>query len=95
MKDDLDLGTTAWEGNHRESPSSGSLVSDSHSGISAVLAKEKTMREIVELRDGLRALVGRVDEVTGECERLQSKNETLIAVVENMSRGRAVTGNSR
>lgn len=53
-------------------------------GIESALEKERIVKDILSLRDGLRGLILRVLEVEGENERLGRDNEMLGVYIDNL-----------
>ncbi|KAM0749024.1 hypothetical protein T439DRAFT_327516 [Meredithblackwellia eburnea MCA 4105] len=56
----------------------------------SVLKKEKVVREIVEMQDGLKALIERVEAVQTEGAKLRAGNETLQTYIDNLTRTNAL-----
>ena len=52
--------------------------------VESALEKERIIKDIVQLRDGLRGLLVRVTEVEGETERLAKDNEMLSVYIDNL-----------
>jgi hypothetical protein len=52
--------------------------------VQSTLAKEKALKEIVSLRDGLRGLLVRITEVEGETDKLKKDNEFLGTYIDNL-----------
>ncbi|KAL8287258.1 hypothetical protein RQP46_003710 [Phenoliferia psychrophenolica] len=55
-----------------------------------IVKKELIVKEIMELQDGLRALLQRVESVQGEGEKLKIGNETLQTYIDNLTRTNAL-----
>ncbi|WVQ79821.1 hypothetical protein IAT38_001921 [Cryptococcus sp. DSM 104549] len=58
--------------------------------VESALEKEKVIKDILTLRDGLRGLMVRISEVEGENDKLGKDNEMLSVYVENLTRNSAV-----
>lgn len=52
--------------------------------VQSALAKERTIKDIVQLRDGLRGLLVRITEVEGETDKLKKDNEFLGTYIDNL-----------
>lgn len=52
--------------------------------VESALEKEKIIKDIIQLRDGLRGLMVRVTEVEGENEKLAKDNEMLSLYIDNL-----------
>jgi hypothetical protein len=52
--------------------------------IESALEKEKVIKDILQLRDGLRGLMVRVGEVDGENDKLAKDNEMLSTYIDNL-----------
>jgi hypothetical protein len=52
--------------------------------VESALEKEKVIKDILQLRDGLRGLMVRVGEVEGENEKLAKDNEMLSTYIDNL-----------
>lgn len=52
--------------------------------VQSALAKEKTLKEIMSLRDGLRGLLVRITEVEGETDKFKKDNEFLGTYIDNL-----------
>ncbi len=52
--------------------------------VESALEKERIIKDIVSLRDGLRGLLVRVTEVEGETEKLGRDNEMLAVYIDNL-----------
>jgi hypothetical protein len=52
--------------------------------IETALQKEKIIKDILTLRDGLRGLMVRVTEVEGETEKLAKDNDMLSVYIDNL-----------
>jgi hypothetical protein len=52
--------------------------------IESTLEKERLIKDIVSLRDGLRGLMVKVTEVESENERLRKDNEMLGVYIDNL-----------
>jgi len=53
-------------------------------GVASAVEKERIIKDIVTLRDGLRGLMVRVTEVENENERLKKDNEMLGVYIDNL-----------
>ncbi|ORX35924.1 hypothetical protein BD324DRAFT_651836 [Kockovaella imperatae] len=64
--------------------------------VESALEKERIIKDIVQLRDGLRGLMVRVTEVEGDTEKLAKDNELLSVYIDNLTRNSVVAaGNKR
>ncbi|ODO08564.1 hypothetical protein L198_00294 [Cryptococcus wingfieldii CBS 7118] len=63
--------------------------------VESALEKEKILKDILTLRDGLRGLMVRVSEVEGENDKLAQENETLSLYVENLTRNSVVAAGNQ
>jgi hypothetical protein len=52
--------------------------------LESALQKEKVIKDILQLRDGLRGLMARVGEVEGENDKLAKDNEMLSTYIDNL-----------
>ena len=52
--------------------------------VESTIEKERIIRDIIQLRDGLRGLLVRVTEIEGETERLGRDNEMLSVYIDNL-----------
>lgn len=52
--------------------------------VESALEKEKIIKDIITLRDGLRGLLVRITEVEGDNDKLKRENEMLATYVENL-----------
>lgn len=52
--------------------------------VASALEKERTIKDIVALRDGLRGLLVRITEVDADNDKLKRENEMLATYVENL-----------
>jgi len=52
--------------------------------VESALEKEKVIKDILQLRDGLRGLIVRVGEVEGENDKLAKDNEMLSTYIDNL-----------
>lgn len=52
--------------------------------VESALEKEKVIKDIITLRDGLRSLLVRITEVEGDNDKLKRENEMLATYVENL-----------
>ncbi|KAH8918594.1 hypothetical protein BT69DRAFT_1338055 [Atractiella rhizophila] len=75
---DFDIGAVAWSSTKAE-------VSPAE-----VLEKEKIVKEILLMQEGLKALLERVDDVTTECAKLKGGNDVLRNYIDNLSRNSSV-----
>ncbi|EDR13807.1 uncharacterized protein LACBIDRAFT_292609 [Laccaria bicolor S238N-H82] len=74
--DDYSLGEPdAWGA---VSPQAGDIVRDA-------MMKEKVIKEILSCQDDLRVMLGRVDTVQKEVDKLVSENETLQMYIDNLT----------
>ena len=53
--------------------------------VETALAKERIIKDIISLRDGLRGLLVRVTEVQGETDKLDKENQMLGEYIDNLS----------
>ncbi|KAL7006234.1 hypothetical protein EMMF5_004120 [Cystobasidiomycetes sp. EMM_F5] len=63
-----------------------------HNDLESALEKEKTIKDIMSVQEGLKALLSRIEDVTEENQRLTDENATLQLYVENMTRNTAMLG---
>lgn len=59
-------------------------TADAETSLSTTLEKEQTIKDIVQLRDGLRGLLVRIAEVEGDNEKLKKDNEMLAVYIDNL-----------
>ncbi len=52
--------------------------------VETALEKERVIKDIVTLRDGLRGLLVRITEVEGDNDKLKRENEMLAIYMENL-----------
>ena len=52
--------------------------------VASALEKEKVIKDVLTLRDGLRGLMVRMTEVEGEIEQLGRDNEMLAVYIDNL-----------
>lgn len=52
--------------------------------VESTLEKERTIKTILELRDGLRGLLVRITEVEKETDKLRNDNEFLGTYIDNL-----------
>lgn len=52
--------------------------------VAAAIEKERIIKDILSLRDGLRGLMVRVTEVESENDRLKKDNEMLAVYIDNL-----------
>lgn len=52
--------------------------------VASAVEKEKTIQEIIRLRDGLRDIMVRVTDVEGENKKLAKENEMLSLYMDNL-----------
>lgn len=52
--------------------------------VESALEKEKVIKDIITLRDGLRGLLVRITEVEGDNDKLKTENEMLATYMENL-----------
>lgn len=52
--------------------------------VASALEKERLIKDVVQLRDGLRGLMVRVTEAEGENEKLRKDNEMLSVYIDNL-----------
>jgi hypothetical protein len=57
---------------------------DGEPSVASAVEKEKTINEIITLRDGLRGLMVRVTEVEAENKKLAKENEMLSLYMDNL-----------
>lgn len=67
-----------------DAPWGSAPVADSEPSVESALEKERIIKDILSLRDGLRGLLVRVTEVEGENERLGKDNEMLSVYIDNL-----------
>ncbi|KAI9636101.1 uncharacterized protein MKK02DRAFT_44802 [Dioszegia hungarica] len=63
--------------------------------VASALEKEKTIKDIMTLRDGLRGLLVRVTEVEADNDKLKRENEMLATYVENLTRNSVVAAGAK
>ncbi|WWC59718.1 uncharacterized protein I303_102280 [Kwoniella dejecticola CBS 10117] len=64
--------------------------------VESALEKEQVIKDILQLRDGLRGLLVRITEVEGHNEKLAKDNEMLSVYIDNLTRNSVVAaGNKR
>ncbi|OWZ34113.1 hypothetical protein C351_02266 [Cryptococcus neoformans c8] len=63
--------------------------------VESALEKEKVIKDILSLRDGLRGLMVRLSEVEEENDKLAKENETLSLYVENLTRNSVVAAGNK
>ncbi|KIR33020.1 hypothetical protein I352_04386 [Cryptococcus deuterogattii MMRL2647] len=63
--------------------------------VESALEKEKVIKDILSLRDGLRGLMVRLAEVEEENDKLAKENETLGVYVENLTRNSVVAAGNK
>ena len=56
----------------------------SEPSIAETLEKERVIKDIISLRDGLRSLLVRVHQTEGDNERLKKDNEMLSVYIDNL-----------
>lgn len=52
--------------------------------VESALEKERVIKDIVSLRDGLRGLLVRVTEVEGDTDKLERDNQMLSVYIDNL-----------
>ncbi|BEJ13372.1 hypothetical protein CspHIS471_0305460 [Cutaneotrichosporon sp. HIS471] len=72
-----------------------SSIPTSEPTVQSALAKEKALKEIVSLRDGLRGLLVRITEVEGETDKLKKDNELLGTYIDNLTRNTVVAAGQK
>ncbi|GMK56911.1 hypothetical protein CspeluHIS016_0307510 [Cutaneotrichosporon spelunceum] len=63
--------------------------------VQSAVAKDKALKEIVSLRDGLRGLLVRITEVEGETDKLKKDNEFLATYIDNLTRNTVVAAGQK
>jgi len=53
---------------------------------SSIVEKEAVIKEILNIQEGLRALLERVEEVDVECDKMKGSNEILQTYIDNLTR---------
>ena len=66
------------------SPWAPAAASNAEPTVASALEKERVIKDIIQLRDGLRGLLVRVTEVEVENERLAKDNEMLGVYIDNL-----------
>ena len=64
--------------------SSPAIPQQSEPTVASALEKEHVLKDIIQLRDGLRGLMVRITEVEGETEKLKKDNEMLGIYIDNL-----------
>ncbi|WWC86655.1 uncharacterized protein L201_001532 [Kwoniella dendrophila CBS 6074] len=78
-----------------ESWSSSAVEETPEPTVESALEKEKIIKDILTLRDGLRGLLVRVTEVEGENEKLSKDNEMLSLYIDNLTRNSVVAAGKK
>lgn len=70
-------------------PAPASKATDAAAGASeptveSTLAKERIIKDVIQLRDGLRELMVRTSEVEKETDKLKKDNEFLATYIDNL-----------
>jgi hypothetical protein len=76
--------TNAWGAPSPPAATSATSTSSGLPSIQSTLAKERTIKDIIQLRDGLRGLLVRVTEVEAETDKLRKDNEFLGTYIDNL-----------
>ncbi|TXT04971.1 hypothetical protein VHUM_03791 [Vanrija humicola] len=63
--------------------------------VESTLEKERTIKNILELRDGLRGLLVRITEVEKETDKLRNDNEFLGTYIDNLTRNTVVAAGQK
>ncbi|WOO84746.1 Short coiled-coil [Vanrija pseudolonga] len=63
--------------------------------VESTLEKERTIKTIFELRDGLRGLLVRITEVEKETDKLRNDNEFLGTYIDNLTRNTVVAAGQK
>ncbi|OCF33805.1 hypothetical protein I317_01297 [Kwoniella heveanensis CBS 569] len=63
--------------------------------VESALEKEKLIKDIITLRDGLRGLLVRVTETEAENEKLAKDNEMLSVYIDNLTRNSVVAAGTK
>ncbi|KAK8847635.1 hypothetical protein IAR55_005494 [Kwoniella newhampshirensis] len=63
--------------------------------VESALEKERVLRDIVTLRDGLRGLSVRITEVDSENDKLTRDNEMLSVYIDNLTRKSVVAAGTK
>ncbi|WWD21722.1 hypothetical protein CI109_106209 [Kwoniella shandongensis] len=63
--------------------------------VESALEKERVIKDIITLRDGLRGLLVRITEVDGENEKLTKDNEMLSVYIDNLTRNSVVAAGTK
>ncbi|WVW78182.1 hypothetical protein I302_100133 [Kwoniella bestiolae CBS 10118] len=63
--------------------------------VESALEKEKIIKDILSLRDGLRGLLVRVTEVEADNEKLAKDNEMLSVYIDNLTRNSVVAAGTK
>ncbi|WWD00853.1 hypothetical protein V866_007791 [Kwoniella sp. B9012] len=63
--------------------------------VESALEKEKIIKDILSLRDGLRGLLVRVAEVEADNEKLAKDNEMLSVYIDNLTRNSVVAAGTK
>lgn len=74
----------AWSSGPASAANAGAAPSAQEPTVQQTIAKERIIKDIVQLRDGLRGLMVRVTEVEGETEKLRKDNEFLGTYIDNL-----------
>jgi hypothetical protein len=59
-------------------------VNDVEPSVESTLEKERVIKDVLSLRDGLRGLMVRITEVEGENDKLGKDNEMLSLYIDNL-----------
>ncbi|WRT64538.1 uncharacterized protein IL334_001470 [Kwoniella shivajii] len=73
-------------------PSAGALPEPT---VESALEKEKVIKDILSLRDGLRGLLVRITEVETDNEKLNKDNEMLSVYIDNLTRNSVVAAGAK
>ncbi|ORY21244.1 hypothetical protein BCR39DRAFT_488462 [Naematelia encephala] len=71
------------------------ITSAAEPSVESTLEKERVIKDILALRDGLRGLLVRVTEVEGENDRLKRDNEMLGVYIDNLTRNSVVAAGNK
>lgn len=79
-----DNNATASSTSNSNNSTSSSPAPEAAANLQETLAKERIIKDILQLRDGLRGLMVRVTEVEGETDKLRKDNEFLGTYIDNL-----------
>ncbi|WWC68192.1 uncharacterized protein I206_102115 [Kwoniella pini CBS 10737] len=63
--------------------------------VESALEKEKIIKDILQLRDGLRGLLIRITEIETDNEKLAKDNEMLSLYIDNLTRNSVVAAGTK